>query len=113
MIRIGNLPRCWTAYKYDGIGNEIKEEQYDGKVSLYSYERDGQLLKAHNDICKVEFKRDNAGRIIEDKQDAHVVSHEFDEDGNCIHRISNLGTEIQNQYTKEAYLSEMRSDEIW
>lgn len=74
----------WTTYEYDGTGNVIKEEQYDGKTSLYAYDKDGQLLKAHNDSCKVDFKRDKAGRIIEDKQDTHAVTHEFDEDGNCI-----------------------------
>lgn len=103
----------WTRYEYDGTGNVVKEEQYDGKVSLYSYDRDGGLLKAHNDSCKVDFKRDKAGRIVEDRQDAHTVSHEFDEEGNCIHTTSNLGADIQNRYTGDGYLETMCSGDTW
>ena len=48
----------WTEYLYDGLDNILKEEQYDGEVSLYAYDKDGMLVKAENNENLLEFTRD-------------------------------------------------------
>ena len=101
----------WTEFVYDGIGNVIKEEQYDGKVTLYAYDSDSLLKKAHNDDCKVEFRRDKAGRIIEEKQNGYTVSRTFDKQGNCVRTSSSLGADIQSTHTGDGLLSGMSAGE--
>lgn len=97
----------WTEFVYDGIGNVIKEEQYDGKVTLYAYDNDSQLKKAYNDDCKVEFRRDKAGRIIEEKQNGYTINRTFDKEGNCIRTTSSLGADIQSTHDDDGFLSGM------
>ena len=101
----------WTEFLYDGIGNVIKEEQYDGKVTLYAYDNDSQLKKAFNEVCKVEFKRDKSGRIIEEKQDGYTVNRTFDKQGNCLRTTSSLGADIQSTHTEDGFLSGMSAGE--
>ena len=50
--------------------NILKEEQYDGEVSLYTYDKDGMLVKAKNSENLLEFTRDRkTGLVTEEKQE--------------------------------------------
>ena len=113
VVRVLRPAERWTDYLYDGVGNVIKETQYDGKETLYAYDNDNLLKKAYNDDCEVEFKRDIAGRIIEDRQNGYIVTRQFDENGNCIHTKSNLGADIRSVHNKYGHLQEMYSGDAW
>lgn len=113
VVHVSRPSERWTDYVYDGVGNVIKETQYDGKETLYAYDKDSLLLKAYNEACKVEFKRDKAGRIVEDKQNAHIVTRQFDENGNSIHTTSNLGADIESVHDEYGYLRAMKACGNW
>lgn len=105
----------WTEFLYDGNGNVIQEEQYDGKLTRYAYNNDGQLVKAYNDTCKVEFKRDKAGRIISEKQNEYEITHTYDKFGNHISTGSSLGASIENLHDADGSLIGMSAgkDKGW
>ena len=48
VTRVNRPGDKWTEYLYDGLDNILKEEQYDGEISLYTYDKDGMLVKAKN-----------------------------------------------------------------
>ncbi|MDE8721847.1 RHS repeat protein, partial [Alistipes putredinis] len=94
--------------------NILKEEQYDGEVSLYTYDKDGMLVKAKNSENLLEFTRDRkTGQIIEEKQGEYTVSHTYDDEGNCTRITSSLGADIRHTYDREGNLQTMQAGEGW
>ncbi|WP_285829453.1 RHS repeat domain-containing protein, partial [Phocaeicola sartorii] len=104
----------WTEYLYDGLDNILKEEQYDGEVSLYTYDKDGMLVKAENSENLLEFTRDRkTGQIIEEKQGEYTVNRTYDSEGNCTRITSSLGADIRHTYDREGNLQTMQAGESW
>ena len=104
----------WTEYQYDGLDNILKEEQYDGEVSLYTYDKDGMLVKAKNSENLLEFTRDRkTGQVIGEKQGEYTVSRTYDGEGNCTRITSSLGADIRHTYDREGNLQTMQAGEGW
>ena len=104
----------WTEYQYDGLDNILKEEQYDGEVSLYTYDKDGMLVKAKNSENLLEFTRDRkTGQVIGEKQGEYTVSRTYDGEGNCTRITSSLGADIRHTYDREGNLQTMQAGESW
>ena len=84
---------------YDGLDNILKEEQYDGEISLYTYDKDGMLVKAKNSESLLEFTRDRkTGLVTEERQGEYTVSRTYDSEGNCTRITSSLGADIRHTY---------------
>ncbi|WP_368327924.1 MULTISPECIES: RHS repeat domain-containing protein, partial [Phocaeicola] len=91
-----------------------KEEQYDGEVSLYTYDKDGMLVKAKNSENLLEFTRDRkTGLITEERQGEYTVSRTYDGEGNCTRITSSLGADIRHTYDREGNLQAMQAGESW
>ena len=106
--------RKWTEYTYDGLENILKEEQYDGEVSLYTYDKDGMLVKAKNSENLLEFTRDRkTGLVTEERQGEYTVSRTYDSEGNCTRITSSLGADIRHTYDREGNLQTMQAGESW
>lgn len=104
----------WTEYQYDGLDNILKEEQYDGEVSLYTYDKDGMLVKAKNSENLLEFTRDRkTGLVTEERQGEHTVSRTYDDEGYCTRITSSLGADIRHTYDREGNLQTMQAGESW
>ena len=104
----------WTEYQYDGLDNILKEEQYDGEVSLYTYDKDGMLVKAKNSENLLEFTRDRkTGQVIGEKQGEYTVNRTYDGEGNCTRITSSLGADIRHTYDREGNLQTMQAGEGW
>jgi len=104
----------WTEYQYDGLDNILKEEQYDGEVSLYTYDKDGMLVKAKNSENLLEFTRDRkTGLVTEERQGEYTVSRTYDSEGNCTRITSSLGADIRHTYDREGNLQTMQAGESW
>lgn len=96
------------------LDNILKEEQYDGEVSLYTYDKDGMLVKAENSENLLEFTRDRkTGQIIEEKQGEYTVNRTYDSEGNCTRITSSLGADIRHTYDREGNLQTMQAGESW
>ncbi|MDB8991036.1 MULTISPECIES: RHS repeat domain-containing protein, partial [Bacteroidales] len=84
------------------------------EVSLYTYDKDGMLVKAKNSENLLEFTRDRkTGQIIEEKQGEHIVSRTYDGEGNCTRITSSLGADIRHTYDREGNLQTMQAGESW
>jgi RHS repeat-associated protein len=99
----------WTAYDYDGTGNIVKEEHYDGSIAAYRYNKDGMLLEAFNEDGQIILQRDSAGRVVTEKQGNYEVNKKYDADGNCILTSSNLGAAIAMQFDDEGNVIKMNA----
>ena len=104
----------WTEYQYDGLDNILKEEQYDGEVSLYTYDKDGMLVRAKHSENLLEFTRDRkTGLVTEERQGEYTVSRTYDSEGNCTRITSSLGADIRHTYDREGNLQTMQAGESW
>lgn len=110
ILRPGNR---WTSYLYDGAGNAIHEEHFDGTTASYHYNPDGLLIEAFNEENRIEFKRDKAGRITEEKQGEHSIQRIYDENGECVQLTSSLGADIHFNHDAEGNLLSMHAGENW
>jgi RHS repeat-associated protein len=97
----------WTSYEYDGVGNVVKEEHSDGSTAAYRYNKDGFLVEAFNEDGQIELIRNKQGSIISEKQGAYEVEKQYDTDGNCVLTTSNLGANINMDYTVDGFLEKM------
>ena len=103
-----------SGYLYDGLDHILKEEQYDGEVSLYTYDKDGLLVKAQNAENLLEFTRDRkTGLVTGEKQGEYTVSRTYDSEGNCTRITSSLGADIRHTYDREGNLQTMQAGEGW
>jgi YD repeat-containing protein len=97
----------WSSYDYDGTGNIVKEDHFDGTGTAYRYNSDGMLTEAVNQDGHIKFVRDAAGRVIKEQQGKYEVTKKYDKYGNCAFTRSNLGAAIENTHTEEGYLQKM------
>lgn len=99
----------WSSYGYNGTGNVVKEEHYDGSMNAYRYNSDGLLAEAFNNESQIKLQRDRSGRITKEQQGKYEVSRKYDSFGNCSFIGSSLGAAIENSHSEEGYLQQMRA----
>ncbi|WP_149304100.1 DUF6531 domain-containing protein [Pareuzebyella sediminis] len=99
----------FTEYEYDLNGRIIRSEHSDGTWETFSYNPDGLLVEAVNQNSKVLMNRDQAGKILSEDQDGHLVESSYDKQGNRIHIQSSLGADIQIERTKMGLVQEVQA----
>lgn len=100
----------WTSYSYDGTGNVISEEHYDGSMAAYKYNKDGLMTEALNEDLHIRFCRDKAGRVIKEQQGKYVVEKRYNSDNNCVFTGSSLGASVALEYNKDGFLAGLQWD---
>jgi RHS repeat-associated protein len=103
----------WTSYVYDDAGNVLREEHHDGTGSAYAYNADGALIKASNEEGIIEFKRDKAGRTVEENYGGNSIKREYDKNGDCIRLASSLGADVRFDHDAEGNLQSMQAGKDW
>ncbi|CAM4376748.1 RHS repeat-associated core domain-containing protein [Zobellia roscoffensis] len=94
VYRVNRPGGKFTEYEYDTNGRITRAEHSDGTWETYSYDRNGNLIEAVNENSTVQLIRDEAGRVIAENQDGHLVESAYDNLGNRIQITSSLGAEI-------------------
>jgi YD repeat-containing protein len=82
-----------SRFSYDAMDRLTLVEHSDGDQERYQYREDGALLEASNSARLLRFERDALGRVLEEHQDAHVVTSRYDARGLRTHMCSSLGAE--------------------
>ncbi len=103
----------WTSYHYDGVGNILKAEQYDGYTEYFTYDDDGMLIEAANPTSTIQYQRDNLGRVIQESQNEYSIKSQYDDEGNRIKISSSLGADIQNSFNTDGSLAQIDTKEGW
>ena len=129
IIRTDKPGNQWTEYEYDINGNLVRTENHDGSWEIFNYNNNGQLTEATNEHCTIHFKRDDAGRIVQEtcalafqKSQAEAsfsspngggregagmysASSKYDALGRRTTLQSNLGAQLQYSWDKTGNLS--------
>ncbi|KVT52572.1 RHS repeat-associated core domain-containing protein [Burkholderia ubonensis] len=101
-----------TGYRYDRLGRIVQKrvpdpEQPDGlRIDRFEYDRRGDLVLAQNHCCRVAFRYDDAGRVIEERQgDEFTISSLYDAAGNRTERRTRFaaGADVVEHTVRYAY----------
>ncbi|OWW23230.1 hypothetical protein B4Q04_21705 [Zobellia sp. OII3] len=109
VYRVNRPGGKFTEYEYDNNGRITRAEHSDGTWETYSYDRNGNLIEAVNQNSTVQLIRDNAGRVIAENQDGHLVESTYDNLGNRIQITSSLGAEIDLLRNKMGQIETMNA----
>ncbi len=107
--RIGRVTKVlrpderWTRYMYNGTGNILTAEHYDGTGEYFTYDGDGKLIEATNAFNTVKLSY-TKGKVTEEIQNDYTVESTYDRSGNRIHIQSSLGANITHDFTKSGDL---------
>ncbi|MFD0861154.1 DUF6531 domain-containing protein [Sungkyunkwania multivorans] len=107
ILKVNRPGNKFTEYEYDLNGRITRAEHSDGSWEIYSYDRDGNLIEARNENSVVQLIRDEAGRVIAEKQDGHLVESTFDKLGDRIQITSSLGANIKLLRNRMGLIEEM------
>lgn len=99
----------WTKYQYDGVGNIIIAEHSDQTHELFTYNQDGLLIEAANQEATVKLVRDAAGRVTKEIQNGHIITSQFDKQGNRISLKSSLGASVLQKYDELGMLKSIEA----
>jgi len=110
VIKVERPDNMHTLYEYDYNGMLVRAEHSDGSWSAFGYDRNGQMIEAVNENGTVSFKRDNMGRVIEERQHGHVVSTRYDENGRRVRLESSLGARVNLERNRMGDVTGMRAD---
>jgi YD repeat-containing protein len=92
--RIDRPGNRYTEYEYDNAGRILRAEYSDGSWETYGYDLAGRLTSAENQHSSLKLVRNEAGQIVEEGQDGHLVQSAYDDQGNRI-AITSAGHERQ------------------
>ncbi|WP_289040012.1 DUF6531 domain-containing protein [uncultured Zobellia sp.] len=109
VYRVNRPGGKFTEYEYDNNGRITRAEHSDGTWETYSYDRNGNLIEAVNQNSTVQLNRDNAGRVVAENQDGHLVENTYDKLGNRIQITSSLGAEIDLLRNKMGQIETMNA----
>ncbi|WP_298507073.1 DUF6531 domain-containing protein, partial [uncultured Maribacter sp.] len=109
VYRVNRPGGKYTEYEYDINGRITRSEHSDGSWETYSYDRNGNLIEAVNQNSTVQLIRDNAGRVVAENQDGHLVEGTYDKLGNRIQITSSLGGEIDLLRNKMGQIETMNA----
>lgn len=109
VIRVNRPANKFTDYEYDFAGRLTRSQHNDGSWETYSYNRNGQLIEAVNENSRVALLRDDAGRIIKEVQDDHIVESTYDELGKRITVKSSLGADVTITRNEAGFVSALNA----
>ncbi|MGU7768716.1 RHS repeat-associated core domain-containing protein [Burkholderia sp. MR1-5-21] len=99
-------------YRYDRLGRivqkSVPDPSYDDGVRIdsFTYDRNGDLVLAQNPCSRVEFRHDEVGRVIEERQGKDfTITSDYDAAGNRTERRTRLvaGSEEVEHTVRYAY----------
>ena len=99
----------FSEYRYDSLGQLCNVEYHDGSFERYTYNRDGLLTAAENAGSQLKIVRNKSGRIMEEWQDGHCVTSNYDKPGQRIGLSSSLGADLKMGYTTAGLLQNMQA----
>jgi RHS repeat-associated protein len=94
VLRIDRPGNRYTEYEYDNAGRILRAEYSDGSWETYGYDLAGRLTSAENQTSSLKLVRNEAGQVVEEGQDGHLVQSAYDDRGNRIAITSSLGAAI-------------------
>ncbi|QWX84242.1 RHS repeat protein [Cellulophaga sp. HaHaR_3_176] len=95
----------YTSYVYDGVGNILAADHYDGTGEYFAYNPDGRLVEATNADATVQMAYDSKGNLVEEIQNGHSVKSQYDNLGNRTKIKSSLGADIMHGFNANGQLS--------
>jgi RHS repeat-associated protein len=93
ITRVNRPEQRFNEIAYDAMGRVISVKHSDGGEDRFSYDFNGALVEAANDVRTVRFERDALGRVVEEWQDNHVVQNAHDPRGLRVELRSSLGAQ--------------------
>lgn len=99
-------------YGYDTRGRTTSIV-YDDLREEFTYRADGYLLEARNNHSKVCYKRDMAGRVLEELQGAESVALNYDLEGRITKVFSSLGADQEISYDIAGNMSRVKYHGTW
>ena len=82
----------------DALGRLVGESVPEEEPTTFQYDKSGHLLSAANAWSKISFKRDAAGRVIEEDQGGFGIKREFGPLGTVLHLESDAGIHFDYTY---------------
>ncbi|KZS38907.1 hypothetical protein AWE51_15105 [Aquimarina aggregata] len=99
IIRVNRPNDKFSIYEYNNGGKISRLEHYDGSWATYGYNNDGLLVEAINHNSRIKIDRDDAGRIISEKQDDNSITSIYGELGLRTGIKSSLGANISFEHS--------------
>ncbi|MEC3875491.1 RHS repeat-associated core domain-containing protein [Chryseobacterium salviniae] len=96
-------------YAYD-LGGRLTQVHYpDGTWEAYQYDTSGLLIKADNEHSSVSFQRNKLGLVTFEKQGAHSIDYQYDDQANLISLKSSLGAAVEYSYNDLGQLKSIQA----
>ncbi len=109
VIKVLRPDERYTSYMYDGVGNILAADHYDGTGEYFAYDTDGKLVEATNAEATVTYSYDSKGRLIEETQNGHAVQSKYDRQGNRTAITSSLGANITHEFNLNGQLTRIEA----
>lgn len=110
VIRVERPGQKHTIYEYDYNGMLVRAEHSDGSWSTFAYDRNGLMIEAINENSTVSFRRDAMGNVIEERQNGHVVSTQYDENSRRMQLQTSLGAQVNLLRNRMGDITGMRAN---
>ena len=94
-------------FQWDRCGRLTERRLPDGAVHRVTYDASGDLVAAATPDRTLSFERDSAGRVVREAQDDHVVSSDYDPEGNRLHMETDLGHVVDFSINSEGRVEEL------
>jgi RHS repeat-associated protein len=79
---------------YDVAGRLLEVSNSDGTFARFAYDVGGLLISAENQAARVEYERDDAGRVVVERLDGREVRSRFDATGERVEVATSLGAHV-------------------
>jgi len=106
-IETGNIPENTMILACDKMGRLISKIFPDGTSATFAYDSLGLVLSAENSDCKLEFKRDPMGRVVEEIQGDRTIRYQYDVTGNLLAVKADQGFEVSYAYGETGTLAQV------
>lgn len=111
VIKVERPGQKHSTYEYDYNGMLVRAEHSDGTWSSFAYDRNGLMIEATNENGTVSFKRDAMGNVIEERQNGHVVSTQYDENSRRMRVQTSLGAQVNLLRNRMGDITGMRAND--
>ncbi|MFT3936539.1 MAG: DUF6531 domain-containing protein [Chitinophagaceae bacterium] len=110
---LGRIKQEWLPgneykrYYYNEQGRIAGIRYTDGKTDAYQYDAYGNLTIAENSYTSLQWKRDQLGRVVEETQGKHTLTHAYDKYSRRIQLQTSMGANIHYSYDADGLLQEL------